>query len=55
MLQLSFVNFKKNAYLFVEGKANNDRFYIIQNGQVQCSNDISIPGYEAQIFGPGDF
>ena len=55
MLQLSFVNFKKNAYLFVEGKANNDCFYIIQNGRVQCSNDISIPGYEAQIFGPGDF
>ena len=55
VLQLSFVNFKKGAYLFVEGRGSNDRFYIIQNGQVQCSNDIPIPGYTAQTFGPGDF
>lgn len=55
MLQLSFVNFKKDAYLFVEGRGGNDRFFIIQSGQVQCNNDIAIPGYENQTFGPGDF
>ena len=31
-LQLSFVNFKKDSYIIVEGKQNADRFYIIKSG-----------------------
>ncbi len=55
MLQLSFVNYKKGAALVVEGKAQSDRFFIIQVGQVQCVSDVKIPGQEQTILGPGDF
>ena len=55
MLQLSFVNYKKGAALVVEGKAQSDRFFIIQVGQVQCVSDVKIPGQEQVILGPGDF
>ncbi|MBR5096355.1 MAG: cyclic nucleotide-binding domain-containing protein [Treponema sp.] len=55
MLQLSFVNYKKGAALVVEGKAQSDRFFIIQVGQVQCVSEVKIPGQEQTILGPGDF
>ena len=55
MLQLSFVNYKKGAAIVVEGKAQSDRFFIIQVGQVQCASDVKIPGQEQTILGPGDF
>ncbi len=55
MLQLSFVNFRRGAALVVEGKALNDRFYIIQAGQVQCVSEVAIPGQESTMLGPGDF
>ncbi len=55
MLQLSFVNYKKGAAIVVEGKAQSDRFFIIQVGQVQCVSDVKIPGQEQTILGPGDF
>ena len=43
MLQLSFVNFRKDSYILVEGKKDNDRFLIIKSGKVRCfkSNDPS--------------
>ncbi len=55
MLQLSFVNFKPNSYLIVEGNTVNDRFYIIQKGNVTCFHEYSIPGIENKELGPGDF
>ncbi|MCR5723891.1 MAG: cyclic nucleotide-binding domain-containing protein, partial [Treponema sp.] len=54
MLQLSFVRFKKGTYLFVEGKADQGIFYIIQSGYVRCKSEDSIPG-APESFGPGDF
>lgn len=46
MLQLSFVTFRKDSFILVEGKNDNDRFYIIKSGKVRCfksndSNNIS--------------
>ena len=55
MLQLSFVNFRKDSFLLVEGKANSDRFYIIQSGKVRCVKSHSVAGEEQTILGPGDF
>ncbi|MBQ9631266.1 MAG: cyclic nucleotide-binding domain-containing protein, partial [Treponema sp.] len=55
MLQLSFVNFKKGSYLVVEGKAESDRFFIIQNGNVRCYRSHDIPGEPKKLLGPGDF
>ena len=40
MLQLSFVNFRKDSFLLVEGKAVSDRFYIIQSGRVRCYKEV---------------
>lgn len=54
MLQLSFVNFKKGSYLAVEGKISNDRFFIIQNGNVRCFSSNSVHTSK-EILGPGDF
>ncbi|MGN0729772.1 Crp/Fnr family transcriptional regulator [Treponema sp.] len=55
MLQLSFVNFKQNSYILVEGTSANDRFFIIQSGTVKCFNEVTIPGTNPEILGPGDF
>lgn len=55
MLQLSFVSFRKDTYLVVEGKAESDRFYIIQSGQVRCFHLSDAPGSAPQYLGPGDF
>ena len=54
MLQLSFVNFRKDSYILVEGKAENDRFFIIQSGRVLCQKEISV-GDSQTFLGPGDF
>jgi CRP-like cAMP-binding protein len=56
LLQLSFVNYKKDAYIVVEGKPNADRFFIIREGKVRLSKDISVVEEEGgSILGPGDF
>ena len=54
MLQLMINTFKKGSYMVVEGKADSDRFYIIQQGQVQCYK-ASGSGMQPFILGPGDF
>jgi len=51
-LQLSFVQFRQGSYIVVEGKANNDFFYIVQKGLVQCTK--SSDGNPVR-YGPGDF
>ena len=55
MLQLSFVNFRKDSYLVVEGKAESDRFFIIQQGHVRCHRENEVPGENPELLGPGDF
>ena len=55
MLQLSFVNFRKGSYLVVEGKAESDRFFIIQSGNVRCFKATDTPGGPIKLLGPGDF
>lgn len=55
MLQLSFVNFRKDTYILVEGKEDTDRFYIIQSGHVKLTHQNQIPGSQPQFLGPGDF
>ena len=55
MLQLSFVNFRQNSYILVEGTPATDRFFIIQSGRVKCFHELSIPGSVPAILGPGDF
>lgn len=55
MLQLSFVNFRKDSYILVEGNAEADRFYIIQRGNVRCFKEQAIGDDTATTLGPGDF
>jgi len=49
------VNFRRDSYLVVEGKAESDRFYIIQSGRVRCHRENEVPGSEREFLGPGDF
>ncbi len=55
LLQLSFVNFRKDTYILIEGKEIADCFYIIQSGHVKVFHQTLIPGAENQVLGPGDF
>ncbi len=56
MLQLAFVNFRKGSYILVEGKAESDRFYIIQGGKVRITKETEVVAEEGgNILGPGDF
>ncbi len=55
MLQLSIVNFRRDSYLFVEGKENNDHFYIIQSGKVRCFKQNDPKGFSTKNLGLGDF
>ena len=55
VLQLSFVEFKKGAYILVDGAENSERFFIIQSGKVSYSNSLD-PGKNAtKILTTGDF
>ena len=56
MLQLSFVNFRKDSYILVEGRPATDRFYIIQKGKVVCTRKMTLGvGDDYYTLGPGDF
>jgi len=56
VIQLSFVNFKRGSYILIEGKADTDRFYIIQSGQVQIAKQKEVVAEEeGNLLGPGDF
>jgi CRP-like cAMP-binding protein len=55
-LQLSLVNFKKDAYIIVEGKANAEHFFIIRSGKVRLSKEVDlIEEGESNLLEPGDF
>ena len=54
-LQLSVVNFKKNAYIIVEGK-HAECFYILRTGKVRISKEVEVVEEEkGNLLGPGDF
>ncbi|MBQ0038848.1 MAG: cyclic nucleotide-binding domain-containing protein [Treponema sp.] len=55
MLQLTFVNFKPNSHILLEGAPATDRFFIIQSGRARCYNENPIPGTAPELLGPGDF
>ncbi|MDR2470617.1 MAG: cyclic nucleotide-binding domain-containing protein, partial [Treponema sp.] len=54
-LQLTFVNYKKDSYVVVEGKPNADRFFIIREGKVRLFKDVEVVEEEGSVLGPGDF
>ena len=56
VFQPAIVNFLKDNYIFVEGKPNADRFYIIKDGRVQVVReaDAGTPNSEGTIAGPGE-
>ncbi|MDA8425794.1 MAG: cyclic nucleotide-binding domain-containing protein [Treponema sp.] len=55
-LQLTFVNFKKDSYIIVEGKQSAERFYIIRSGKVRIAKDVEVVEEEGgNVLGPGDF
>jgi CRP-like cAMP-binding protein len=51
--QLSYLNYKKDAYIIVEGKQKADFFFIIQQGNVRIFKDALVGG-EDDVLGPGD-
>jgi CRP-like cAMP-binding protein len=51
-LKLNFINFKKEAYITIEGKASNDSFYIIKAGNVSVNREAMN---ENEVLKPGDF
>ncbi|MDR3356701.1 MAG: Crp/Fnr family transcriptional regulator [Spirochaetaceae bacterium] len=54
--QLSIVNFKKDMYILVEGKHDEKRFFIIREGYVKITKQISMVKDDADsVIGPGDF
>ncbi len=55
MLQLTFVNFKTNSYVLVEGAPVKPYFLIIQKGKVRCFHEARVLGSSSRILGPGDF
>ncbi|MDX9801066.1 MAG: cyclic nucleotide-binding domain-containing protein [Spirochaetia bacterium] len=55
-LQLSLVNFKKGAYVIVEGKQVATKFFIIRTGKVLISREFEVvEEQDGNILGPGDF
>lgn len=55
-LQLTMVNFNKDAYIIVEGKQHADYFYIIRSGKVRISKEVEVVAEEGgNVLGPGDF
>jgi len=52
-LQLQVVNFIKNAYITIEGKATNNCFYIIRSGNVLISKESEKN--KTETLNPGDF
>lgn len=55
MLQLSFVNFRKDSYILIEGKNDSDKFYIIKTGNVKCFKMNDPNNILTKTLGPGDF
>ncbi|MDR0567682.1 MAG: cyclic nucleotide-binding domain-containing protein [Spirochaetaceae bacterium] len=53
--QLECLNFKKDAFIIVEGDQKADRFFIIRQGTVRIVKDIGVIEGEKDVLVPGDF
>ncbi|MDR2784775.1 MAG: cyclic nucleotide-binding domain-containing protein [Treponema sp.] len=51
---LSYVSFKKDSFIILEGKQNADRFYIIKQGHVFLSKEVELVK-EDNLLKEGDF
>ncbi|MCG8572391.1 MAG: cyclic nucleotide-binding domain-containing protein [Spirochaetes bacterium] len=52
-LQLNVINFTRNAYITIEGKATDNCFYIIRSGNVSITKEAYAN--EVETLKPGDF
>ncbi|MEK6794458.1 MAG: cyclic nucleotide-binding domain-containing protein [Spirochaetota bacterium] len=52
--QLALVSFNKGSFIIVEGKRDNDCFFIVKAGQVRISKEADV-GEGEQTMNPGDF
>jgi CRP-like cAMP-binding protein len=56
VMPLSVVDFKKGMYLLVEGKRDEKRFFIIRDGYVKITKQVTLIKEDAEsVIGPGDF
>ncbi|MDR2535470.1 MAG: cyclic nucleotide-binding domain-containing protein [Treponema sp.] len=53
--QLEFLNFKKDAFIVVEGDHKADRFFIIRQGNVRIIKELELVEGEKEILVVGDF
>jgi len=53
--QLSVANYAKDSYIVVEGRHKADCFFIIQQGKVLISREVTIEGKGNEVLVPGDF
>jgi CRP-like cAMP-binding protein len=51
--QLTHLNYKKDAYIIVEGKQKADFFFIIQQGMVRVFKEAMVGGVD-DVLGPGE-
>jgi CRP-like cAMP-binding protein len=55
-IQLSILKFKKDMYILLEGKRDEKRFFIIREGYVKITKQVTLIKDDADsIIGPGDF
>ena len=52
---LEFVNYKKDAFVIVEGDPKADRFFIIRQGNVRINKEVELIKEEKDVLVPGDF
>jgi CRP-like cAMP-binding protein len=53
--RLECLNFKKDAFIIVEGDQKADRFFIIRQGKVRIVKDVGTIEGEKDLLVPGDF
>ncbi|MDR2343261.1 MAG: cyclic nucleotide-binding domain-containing protein [Spirochaetaceae bacterium] len=52
----SILNFKKDMYILIEGKHDEKRFFIIREGHVKITKQVSLVKNDTDsVIGPGDF
>ncbi len=54
-LQVSLINFKKGAFIMIEGKQDIDSFYLIKEGSVRISKEFKIDEDSDVTLSVGDF
>jgi CRP-like cAMP-binding protein len=54
-MPLDFVNFKKDAFIVVEGEQKADQFFIIRQGFVRLVKEVEVLQDEKDTLGVGDF